>query len=171
LVFVATIALVVACEAQFQPAARQDASPSPLVLALLAGNKKAMDEGEAAFAKATEGVLTAEQKARLAQLIVQCNASKSLSGALAESWTAKSLGISPEQIVQLRTREQDSLHLCDTIVNLKDPDEKLVALLRAAVDNRLLSILADAQRAEWKELMGEAWQGLQQRLPVQVSNP
>jgi hypothetical protein len=123
------------------------------------------------FAEATEGVLTAEQKTRLSQLIVQVNASRSLAGALAESWTAKSLDLTPEQIAQVRTREQDSLYLCDAIVNLKDPDENLIVLLRSAIDNRLLSLLTEAQRAKWKELTGEPWRGLQPRLPVQVSIP
>jgi hypothetical protein len=118
-------------------------------------------------------VLTLQQTKRLPQLIIQSDAAASLVNTLTSPEIAKGLELTPEQTAKLIAVGEDAVKLQElrTRELQNDPEQKLGLRLRDLADERMLSVLTDAQKAKWKELTGEPWLGLRKTIPTRFGGP
>jgi Spy/CpxP family protein refolding chaperone len=119
------------------------------------------------FDKAVAGLLTAEQEKRLAQIGVQLSAASNLGTLLTSADTVKALELTAEQTKKITALGEDAVkfHTLMATESISDPELKLGYRLRDIADNRMLAVLTAAQKAKWKEMIGDEFPGLRKTLP------
>ena len=127
----------------------------------------AMQAAYDAFDKVATGLLTAEQKPRFAQLVVQVDAAADLFATLTAPEMAKALNVTKEQTEKLLALNNNALKLHDlrTTHTGFNENQNVGLQMRNATDDRMTAVLTDAQKAKWKELTGEPLKGLPKTVP------
>ena len=128
---------------------------------------KALTAAIEKFEKVVAETLSADQKVRVAQLLVQSNAAGSLVATLTVPEMVKTLDLTADQTAKLTALGEDAVKLQDlrSQEGVSDPEGKLAYHLRDAADERMLAVLTADQKAKWKELTGAPWPGLTKTIP------
>jgi hypothetical protein len=145
----------------------QDARPGGPKGATPAESAAARRAAIEAFDKAVTELLTAEQKPRLAQLVLQSDAAADLRAALTAPETAKKLELTKDQTDKLAALNDDAMKLYQLRVTHLTPaqDQKLGLQMRDAADDRMMTVLTDAQKKMWKDLTGDPAPGIRKTIP------